>query len=88
MVSKLRSVASKLANPTYRAAMSTERLIEFAAEHNLEIDVEEIDGENRLVFHADPARRWRILKLLDDDYLHSQLTQLNYEVNSKSPLRP
>ena len=40
-------------------------------------------ANNRFVFHPDPQRRWRILKLLDDDYLHSSLTEFDYEVNSE-----
>jgi hypothetical protein len=89
MVTKLRSIAAKIAaNPAYAAAMTTERIIAFAEAHQILIDTEEVDGQRRLVFHPEPARRWRILKLLDDDYLHSQLTEFDYEVNSKSPLAP
>lgn len=87
MIAKLRSIAAKIAaSSTYAAAMTTDRLIEFAEEQQLEIDTEVEGGHRRFVFHPDPQRRWRILKLLDDDYLHSSLTELDYEVNSKSPL--
>ncbi|MDP9336034.1 MAG: DUF4868 domain-containing protein [Actinomycetota bacterium] len=86
MVAKVRGIAEKLATDgAYANAMTTERLVAFATDNHIEIDVEVVDGNQRLVFHSDPARRWRILKLLDDDYLHSQLTELDYEVNSKSP---
>jgi hypothetical protein len=86
MIAKVRGIAERVvSNPAYAAAMSTERVIQFAEDNNIEIDVEEADGQPQLVFHAEPARRWRILKLLDDDYLHSQLTEADYEVNSKSP---
>jgi hypothetical protein len=86
MISKIRSIAAKIeANPAYAAAMTTERVIAFAEANGIEIDTERVDGERQLVFHSEPARRWRILKLLDDDYLHSQLTEFDYEVNSKSP---
>jgi hypothetical protein len=87
MVSKLRSIAEKMAaRPAYAAAMTTERLIEFAEERGIQIDTEEVDGVREFVFLPDPQHRWRILKLLDDDYLHSSLTDIEYEVNSKSPL--
>lgn len=87
MVAKVRSIAAKIArDPAYADAMTTERVIAFAEENDIEIDVEEIDGKKHFVFHPEPRRRWRILRLLDDDYLHSQLTELDYEVNSKSPL--
>lgn len=87
MIAKLRSIAGKMAdNPNYVQRMTTARLIQFAEERGLEIDTEEVDGERRFVFYSDPQHRWRILKLLDDDYLHSALTELDYEVNSKSLL--
>jgi hypothetical protein len=85
MVGKVGSIASKIAaDPAYAAAMTTASVIAFAEEHNIEIDTVEVDGERQLEFHRDSARRYRILKLLDDDYLHSQLTDLDYEANSKS----
>lgn len=79
---------SELANtPAYADAMTTEKLIAFAEERGIAIDTEESAGVRRLVFLPDPQHRWRILKLLDDDYLRSSLTELDYEVNSKSPMR-
>lgn len=87
MVSKLRSITEKMeTSPAYAAAMTTERLIEFAEARGIEIDTEEVDGVRQFVFLRDPAHRYRILKLLDDDYLHSSLTDIDYEVNSKIPL--
>ena len=87
MISKLRSIAAKMtANPAYAAAMTTEKLIKFAGERGIAIDTEEVNGATQFVFFPDPQHRWRILKLLDDDYLDSSLTQLHYEVNSKSPI--
>jgi hypothetical protein len=86
MVSKLRGIAEKMSrDPSYARAMTMESLLAFLAKHpDVEIDVEGPVGSQQLVFHNDPARRWRILKLLDDDYLHSELTNENYEANSKS----
>jgi hypothetical protein len=43
------------------------------------------DGVEKLVFDPEPSRRWILLKLLDDDYLTSVMTELKYEVNSKIP---
>jgi Domain of unknown function (DUF4868) len=86
MVSKLRSIAEKMAaSPAYAAAMTTERLIQFAEKQGIPIDTEDVDGVRQFVFHPDPQHRWRILKLLDDDYLHSSLTEIDCEVNSKKP---
>jgi hypothetical protein len=88
MVSKLRSIAEKMAaNPAYASAMTTDKLIEFAEARGIAVDTEEVNGVRQFVFFPDPQHRWRILKLLDDDYLHSSLTDLDYEVNSKSPMQ-
>jgi len=38
-------------------------------------------SEGKLYF--DPDNRWQILKMLDDDYLRSGMTERRYEVNSK-----
>jgi hypothetical protein len=58
----------------------------FANGRGIAMDTEVVNGSEQLVFHPDPQNRWRILKLLDDDYLHSSLTTVDYEVNSKSPM--
>lgn len=87
MIAKLRSITEKLEETQgYADAMTTDALVDFAEDRGIEIDTVEVDGRRQLVFHPDPQRRWRILKLLDDDYLHSALTEIDYEVNSKSPL--
>ena len=48
------------------------------------------DGQEQLVFQTDPEHRWRILKLVDDDYLRSSMTDHRYEVNFQdgAPPRP
>jgi hypothetical protein len=33
----------------------------------------------------DPADKWALLRLLDDDYLKSLMTDQNYEVTGKRP---
>jgi hypothetical protein len=45
------------------------------------VKIVEQNGEEQLVF--DPADRWAILRLLNDDFLSSMMTSANYEVNSK-----
>lgn len=88
MLAKLRSIAERMErDPSYSEHLTMTNVLTFAEEHpEIELDVEGGPGEEALVFHREPRRRWRILKLLDDDYLHSQLTELNYEVNSKDLL--
>lgn len=88
MLAKLRSIAERMdRDPTYAQHLTMANVLAFTAlQPEIELDIEGAVGEEALVFHREPSRRWRILKLLDDDYLHSQLTELNYEVNSKDLL--
>jgi hypothetical protein len=53
-------------------------------EFNLSIPTETVNGEVRLRFRTEPVQRFRILKLVDDDYLASSMTDHKYEVNSKT----
>lgn len=89
MVAKLRGIQAKMSeSKAYAEAMTMPTLVSFLkARPELQIDLEGPAGKEALVFYPDPPRRWRILKLLDDDYLHSQLTQIDYEANSKSVLK-
>jgi len=41
------------------------------------------DGQLQLTFERSPQQRFKILKLLDDDFLMSALSSEKYEVNSK-----
>jgi hypothetical protein len=52
-------------------------------EHELDIEVVRENGRDHLAFDPDPSRRWTLLKLLDDDYLNSNMTHNKYEANSK-----
>ena len=86
MLGKMASIQRKLDKyPQYRAALNMPHLVEFV-QHHPECEVEIVgERENaRLVFRKDPQHRFKILKLLDDDYLLSELTRLAYEANSKS----
>ncbi|RXH56718.1 hypothetical protein GRAN_0028 [Granulicella sibirica] len=82
MISKLAQIARK----PYLPAVTIADLRRTINEFDLDVQIAEIDGEERLVFEGAPAKRWLILKLLDDNYLGSVMTTLKYEVNSKSPL--
>jgi hypothetical protein len=90
MMAKMASIKRKLDSyPEYEQAMTMPKLLEFLADHpEAAVEVQENAGESSLVFHNDPQRRWKILKLLDDDYLASSLTSLKYEANSKSDPLP
>lgn len=85
MMAKLASVRRHLdTDPGYRAAVTMDRLVAFVRDHpETEVEISGSGADARLVFHPD-RRRYKILKLLDDDYLHSLLTRRSYEANSKS----
>jgi len=53
---------------------------------HLDVQIVQEDGQEKLLFEANPSKRWLILKMLDDDYLGSVMTDQKYEVNSKSAL--
>lgn len=90
MMSKMASVQRRIdADDEYAKAMTMDRLVEFVNQHpHYDIEVHGAGEEAKLVFHNDPKRRYKILHLLDDDYLRSALTDREYEANSKSdPLK-
>jgi Kiwa protein KwaB-like len=68
----------------YFASLSVSNLIPIINEFSLNVEV--AAGGTSLVFDPRPAGRWHILRLLDDDYLRSTLTEHRYEVNSKTTM--
>jgi hypothetical protein len=83
MLAKLASISRKpyLPNLTMEAIEKTITTV------GLDLTLVDEDGERKLVF--DPSTqetRWAILKLLDDDYLQSLMTDEFYEASSKIPL--
>jgi hypothetical protein len=85
MVPRLMSINERFEDAE---AMTIENIVGFAKKNpNLQIEFEGPAGREELVFQPDPQRRWKILQLLDDDFLVSDLTKFRYESNSKSPLR-
>lgn len=75
MRTKIRSIASR----GYLQQITIRHLRDAIRHLNLEIEVR----GDELVFENDRSTRWLILKLLDDDYLESRMTNEQYEVNSK-----
>jgi Domain of unknown function (DUF4868) len=83
MLAKLANISQKpyLPNLTMSAIEDTVDTV------GLDVEIVDDDGERKLVF--DPSTqesRWAILKLLDDDYLRSLMTQELYEASSKIQL--
>lgn len=82
MLGKLQSIARK----PYLAHVTMDHVERTIREFDLDIQTQGAGADRALVFAPEPAKRWLILKLLDDDYLGSVMTNLKYEVNSKIAL--
>jgi hypothetical protein len=78
-MTKLAMVASR----PYFGRITMNDLRRTIREHQLEIEIVKEEGRDHLKFDPDPSRRWILLKLLDDDYLNSNMTDNKYEANSK-----
>jgi hypothetical protein len=68
----------------YFPQLSYDLLAPVIAEFELPIQIDNGDGNPKLVFDSALEHRWRILRLVDDDYLRSSMTNHRYEVNSKT----
>ena len=79
MLKKLKNIASQ----PYLENLTIDAMKQVIEDIPLPIDTTITDGQEKLVF--DPKRKWVILKMLDDDYLKSIMTNSHYEVNSKRP---
>lgn len=85
MMRKLSSIESKLQDPAYRARLTHDNLVQFIRAHpHVDVELTEANGQTRIVFDKRPQHRWAILKLLDDDFLRSNLTDTDYVSNSKT----
>lgn len=84
MMRKLLSIAHKMKQPGYPAALDMPSVLEFLARNpHIDVPIDESGATPALVFSPQAQHRWALLKLLDDDYLRSDLTNINYEANSK-----
>lgn len=81
MMNKMASIARSLEeDPGYAKAMTMPKLLKFVrANPALGITCEGSGNEAALVFDNAPQNRFKLLNLLDDDYLHSTLTDREYE---------
>ncbi len=82
MMSKLAQIARK----PYLGRVTIADIRRAIDTFHLEVQIVNENGQEKILFEANPNRRWLILKLLDDDYLGSIMTNERYEVNSKSRL--
>lgn len=86
MMAKIASIKQSMKDPEYAAAMKMPNLLKYIDEHpEVKIKLDGQGADRRFVFDpADLANRFQILKLLDDDFLHSMLTQRDYESIAKA----
>ncbi len=68
----------------YFSSLSVSKLKPIIDEFSLNVKLDDDGGS--LIFDPRPAGRWHILRLVDDDYLRSSLTDYRYEVNSKTSM--
>lgn len=74
--------------PEYAANLTTKKLVNFVESYPAyDIAVSTVNGETVLIFDPSPQHRHQIPRLLADDYLHSYLTDRNYEAGSKQRVK-
>lgn len=82
--SRLADKVLAVRNRDYFSQLSYTMLRPVIDEFKLGIETRNVAGKKHLVFRTEPDHRFRILKLVDDDYLRSSMTKRRYEVNSKT----
>jgi len=78
-MAKLKNIAAK----PYLKDVTMEDVKRVIKEFNLKVKMVSVNGEDRLLFDPKDKDKWMILRILDDDYLGSIMTDLKYEANSK-----
>ncbi len=80
---KLRKLGNMASKP-YLNRINIEHIEHTINKHHLSVRIDEVEGRKMIVY--DPKDKWVLLRLLDDDYLWSTLTEQGYEVNGKKEL--
>lgn len=71
-------------DPAYAKNLTTAKLVKFVLNNpDYKIPVSTLNGKKVLQYDPSPQHRHQIPRLLADDYLHSYLTDRNYEAGSK-----
>ncbi len=81
---KLRKLGNMTEKP-YLHRITIDHIKATINKHQLFVRIVEVGGQELIVY--DPKDKWVLLRLLDDDYLWSTLTEQGYEVNGKRELR-
>jgi hypothetical protein len=84
MHAKLSSALFKMQDADYKAKVTTESIATLVGiRSDVDLEIEGTDGDLQLVFDGSAQRRWTLLKILDDDYVISELTESRYQAPSK-----
>lgn len=76
---KLKNIASK----PYLSEITIEDIERIIEQNNLPLKIVDVDGQRGLFYDPKAKNKWLILKVLDDDYLKSLMTQQNYDAPGK-----
>ncbi len=77
---------AKISSSPYLDALTIEDLHKAIIKYKLPIQVELVGGKKKMVY--DPrGKRWGILQLLNDSYSRSDMTKLDYYVQSKREIK-
>ncbi|WP_127572495.1 Kiwa anti-phage protein KwaB-like domain-containing protein [Georgenia faecalis] len=75
-------------DPDYAKNLTTAKLVRFVRSNpDYNIPTSTMNGKRALRFDPSPQHRHQIPRLLADDYLHSYLTDRNYEAGSKQRVK-
>lgn len=90
MMAKMASIKRSMdEDPTYAEAMTMPKITKFVRENpHLGIEIEGTGRAAQLIFNRATSTRYKIVNLLDDDYLRSELTRRRYEAGSKIRTEP
>ncbi len=78
-IAKLKSIAKKTA--TYKKKLTLHNIQQVIAKYSLDVKiVTDNQDANKQVLQYDATKSWILLKLLDDDFLWSEMTEQSYEV--------
>lgn len=84
MHSKLQSASEKMSCPDYRAKVTNATIAALVnTRGDIDLEIVKRGSSIEIVFDGSAQRRWTLLKILDDDYLISELTKSRYQAPSK-----
>lgn len=82
---RMAAMLANIGSKPHLERLNIERMKRAIARYDLPIKVVEIEGVEMLEYS--PSYKWEFLNLLNDNYLVSHMTDLDYESNSKRPMQ-